>query len=582
MPISGGTPKISGFIATGSFPIDYKYSASTINDMLFTPNKYEGMQVYVAFDETIPQSADTGNVYKLKSLALITGSTPYGEAFEHWEGIGTGGGGLASNTINDSTVSGNTVKDALENLDGRINTNETILDKLIPAPPSSITTKSLSLFNKYTALETDLEVTRTEVTDDTTPLIQLTPYVSGNGFLEIEGDLLSALVNGNNIGNVLLDNTDNSGTYGDLIVSEYDFYSGVTGQQGFWQALLTQIDVSSGLTGKTNTARFAMGPDESNIYTFYVDDPISVSLTGNSLTTTETPTNISGVPVLVNNDVVTASFTVVDAIRRFYNSTRIARAQSSYTNDLNAPLPLTTNYGDLFNASINLTIENNRFIDNLPITIIGYNSKGNTTSTNITNNIRVDSVSDESDRFTAGTGEFPSSGFGGTFDSSFDLSTSGNRELQLANGRFQYPSGDYTNLYPISGSDYTNLDGDLVDSDEYRWAMYVLPSQTDIQQVNVTLTQYGTWTLNAQNEIQDFKMYVKVGSGVWVDGNLAKGASILNDGDGGLIVSLATQTFRPVQVTNAGLTSGDVYIRFGLQKNSSMQFDQNITITAQA
>ena len=443
------------------------------------------------------------------------------------------------------------------------------LDKLKPVAPEDITGKTLELGSRYTAVETATDDTKAHVTDNTTPTISMNPYTIAGGFLKVVGNTVSALLNAAGVGSRELTSNNDSGTYGALTLLDGDFHAGVDGKANFYNAIAARVIVQNALTSKINTLKILDEAAESQEYTFYVDDSAVATLTGLSADALDTPIVISGVPCYTNGDRFRVQATINNAIKRFYNSTRIGRASAAVTNAINGALGSSYSEGDPYLLDVNISVQNNQEASALVVSVTAYNAKGTAYSESINTSYRIDSKSDESGRLEAGTTQYPSSGYGMAYTSSTQLSTSGNEALQLAFGKYFFDQS------------YGGLTGVNIGGAEYRWTLFKLPSQSGITAVNC---QFSSTSGFSAGVMAGFILQVRVdgasGTNGWVDGNaiFSPGSTPTNNGDAALDPS-STNTLKIV-VFGASPKVGDVFVRVGLASGSGLSFGQNLALSA--
>jgi hypothetical protein len=504
--------------------------------------------------------------------------------------------GISENTAYSSTTfvsSGDPYTNAISTLD-------TVLALLAPAKPSNLQNITLSIASSYSAVQTKTGITRTNITANTTPTITFT----GGAFNAADGALAAELVR-DNAGTKTTEQTlpivfttgsdknkfasDASNNLKLTITEDYDYHAGVTGKSGFWMAFLAKIDVLSALTSypkEEHQTSMTHSKTGKSTLTFYVDDAVTPTVTGAKVTikTGNGTRRISGVPTLNTNDVIKTEYNVNNAIKAFYMAS-IAQATSNVTNTVTATESGIKTYGAVYAAVIDLTVAASKHTEDLSATMTGYNSQGTSASASGTiassqtgKKLRIDTKSSESSRKVSGEGDLPSIGFGGTYDSTKLLTTDYLHELQMNNGLYQYPSGDYTNNYPVSGPNYNGLTG-------YRYVTFEL---------EITAKQNITITFNNANAsfnskvLSNFKLQVLVknadvpaqGTTGWVNGNAAYG-SVTNptaNNDPALVMLTSTNTVKVVTFGQA-TKSGMCYIRIGMNETSGHKFS-DITISA--
>ena len=476
---------------------------------------------------------------------------------------------------------GDRVEEALDKV-------ENILFKLAPARPPNLSTKSLLLSNAYTANLQGTNTTVTNaVTNDTTPTF---PLVGGmvvtNAFSDGDQGQLSASVDGANVGARQLTPSSDVGTYGALqITSDADFYAGQAGKAGFWNALLAQIVSTTPIpTVGPHTAQLQhTQTGNTPSFTFYVDDPITPTDVIGSVSASGI-VYISGVPALTAGSTVTLEATASNTVGRFYNSTRIFRGSGTGISAGDYSLPSSPLSASVQSAVRSFTTNGGSQTENASFTVTAYNSIGGSSAYTITNtNIRMDSALDPANRVRSGIGHYPISGSGfGDFGASFQPSeslVSTNEELQLLNGQYRYPTGNYTMAVPVAGPDYTTVN--IGTYNNLRWATFNMGSITDKANIRIDFSNaFGFSSVILTN----FALQVRVNGSTptvgWVDGNAAYSGTgnPTNDGDAALAVANSTTTSKLVTFGTA-VKTGTVFVRIGIPAGDTKRFG-GITVTA--
>ncbi len=161
---------------------------------------------------------------------------------------------------------------------------------------------------------------------------------------------------------------------------------------------------------------------------------------------------------------------------------------------------------------------------------------------------------------------------GGAFTSTTSLKTTYVEELQLLNGRYQIPTGDYSANSPTAGPDYSTGMG-LVD----RYVTLQPVNLVNSSNFSITFNDIiGTWN---GTQTGGMTIHAKIGATTgWIDCNSPYpgfgNPSI--DGGNAMIFAESTATFKRVTLGSAVL-SGALYIRIGLPVGSNKQFS-GITI----
>ncbi len=466
------------------------------------------------------------------------------------------------------------------------------LDLLIPAQPVSLNQKTVTITGLYTARETVTGELKNNVTSDPTPEIILSPFEDANGFKEEVGQELEGIVNQVVIGKKLLTGQSDSGDYdgagnpavsGDrLHLEDFDFYAGQAGKAGFWIAVKIKIIVASELTGILNTASLRMENQETQVFSFNIDDPqlpVISSREVHSVVLAADQKKVSGVPVLSSGDKIRISAVVNNAINRFYRNGNILEAASGQTSSNGAGKTGRGIEGEAFEVSeangnlVELTVLASRFSADWQGSLTAYNSRNQTAAGVVKKTgriIRIDSLSNEVNRLEAGSGQFPVSGYGGAYDGSVDLSTAGNQALMMENGKYRYPSGNFSTLYPAIGPDYSGLPGLELSGAHYRWVLFNLGQITDQSFITFTITGAENFTQKIE---ADVKLYAKVeGATGWLDAGAAYSAgNPAADGDPALDYGASSAIFKRVTF-GAAVRSGILWVRIGLSSTSNKKF----------
>ena len=466
-------------------------------------------------------------------------------------------------------ASGDTSEDAFDKVD-------TILGLLAPEPPQPLSAKTLVISGSYSARESTSGDTNPIVTDDTTPDINHgTASTLANSFRTGKRGTLSAEVDATEVGTIALTDADNSGSNGNLtIVDDFDPYTGQFGKEGFWAGLIARIIPNALSVGAHNAQLKHTETGNSNLLSFFIDDPVTPTVGTITLDASgATSSHKSGVPGVAQGQNINVTFDVSDAVKTHYNPTRIARASSPQTSSVNETLPGTPpDADDTISADINIAVSSGAYSENVVVTGTGYNSKGDTDTNTASDNIRVDTVGSEVRRIS-GTGQYPASGYGGTFDATVSLATASNFELQYLNGRFRDPPAvNYSTRTP-SGPNYSSLSYDAHNS--MRWATFSLGSISSASGVSFTInspSNFGGSTL-----VTGIELYVRVDGATptsgWINANTAYpgvGNPTAN-GDAALNVGSSTATSKVVTF-GAAVKTGTVYVRIGIPDGSNKTF----------
>lgn len=469
-----------------------------------------------------------------------------------------------------------------------------ILALLAPAPPKSwagsITSLSISntSYSSAPRILGSLVTTATPVFDSLTPTITNVDIV-GTGSLARNNNPTSPTFSLVNNGLIIATATLSGLTTPNKITgniqhsNSVDPYGGEAGKQGFWSGITSfQLANTISVTA-TSSARLLQlhYPDGGLIsYTYYIDQPLTPTIATASISATvpSMAGNISGVPTLTTVQSVTGiGFSIANVSSYFWaptNAWQIGRPSDFSSGHINTqtgdPDSAPSVYGETGTVTGKTgTVQTNQFSDlSFFFSVRGKNSKSvyGPSSSYISTSHRIDTVSNETERLTSGTGLYPS--VGSAYDSvqsAILLST--NVELQLINGYYRWPQGNYTT---VGGGNYNSITtGDNISGVEWRWATFALNNVVS-PVTNITINfPSGTPTTNLGTSHTDIKMYVKIGASGWLDGTqLFDTPAPYNDGDKAFFGGASTLTSR---IITFGTTarSGQVYVRIGIKSSNT-------------
>ncbi len=454
------------------------------------------------------------------------------------------------------------------------------LDLISQSPPSEIDLSSIVIPKLYTASKQGEigHVLHDNVQTDIQPIGTLDTKF-GNAILGIVNAVIDGSVEGSLQLTPLPAGTDN-GTNGALALFGEETYNNVYQQIG----ALIQAQTPLFLHNIKHTYRLEHGLKATEA-DFYIDDPIQPSIINIAMVGEHTAgvKFISGVPTLAVNDRLKITFTLINAVSWYYNALNLGRIESAYTNDLDTGLIGNLNRGDniLFADQVTQVLTG-VYTENATVTIKGYNSRALTseaiatdtaeeTTEGTSGKIRIDTVSNETQRVKSGDGQFPDispSGAGNAYNSTQDLSM--NEELQLVGGIYRYPSGDYSNNNPTPGPNYDNINPGT--HNNIRWATFDLGLNEQDSYVKFQIPDANNFS--GMPFEQGMEMYVKVeGSTSWLDANAPYPGTgdPVNDGDAALDTNNSNTTIKRVTFGKT-LRQGTVYVRIGLPQGSDKSF----------
>jgi len=442
-----------------------------------------------------------------------------------------------------------------------------LLAKLSPAIPDDITLSSpIPPAGAYLANVSGGGATVT-CSDDT----QLS--VTFEAFYDPRTGTLAAHIDTVSEGFIVLTAGDDTGGNGALaIVSNPDAYEGESGKEGFYEVINASITPAAPLSVASHTYVLDLDTAQSISYTFEVDDPIAATINNISINTGGLTTQyVSGVPSVVGAESLLVTFRLNDAIRTHYNPTRLAAinavgiVNADYSPAVLGGEPYSVGLNPIF-TDVAVTLDT-AYSEDIYLAIIGYNSKDDAGATaNFSTNIRIDMISNESARVVSGSGQYPAAGYGGVFDSTQSLKTVYTEELQMLNGKYQIPTGNYLGNQPTSGEDYSSGMGAAV-----RWVTFqpnVLTNNTGLTLDLLAAEDFaGAVTPGVQ-------IYVKVeGQTGWIDANAAYPGVGDPSADGDPAMVFAQSDGDTKRVTfGAAPRTGNLLVRIGLPTGSIKKF----------
>lgn len=260
------------------------------------------------------------------------------------------------------------------------------------------------------------------------------------------------------------------------------------------------------------------------------------------------------------------SYTYINKITNFYNEPSYPKVYPVIEKDLILKIP-----NNFYSETLDLSLDaNNTFLEKTYITV--------------QRPWRIDTVSDESLRLTSGIGMTPKDGYGLEFDSSVSLKD--NEELQLINGIYKWPEGDYrcTNDQEIlldaispplpEGPNYNEIP-----SEGIRWATFKYEI-TNANGVYVSLFMPENITMNKITKETNWNCYVKVATKTgWLNGNTPYDGygNPREDGDPAMVIYNSDFNTKYITFGNEPI-SGTLYVRIGLKKDGSSFKGVDITV----
>ncbi len=429
----------------------------------------------------------------------------------------------------------------------------------------------------------------------TTPTLTSVNTVSNqaNAKVDTNGFTFSLFDNGLLVGTATL-----SGTYtvakvtGNIqhgaSVDPYTLPTPQAGKVGFWKGIASFTLTSNlpSITPSSSQRTLELYYPNSGYvtYTYYIDSPLTPSITSLTASIPAMTSKISGVPTLTSSQNITSvGFDIPNVSSYFYAPSYVWSVAANLVNSATGdPDSIPASNGETGVVSgRTLAVANNVFSDtSFSFTVTPRNSTSTpgTPQTLTTNFYRVDTKSNESSRKTSGSGNYPSTGYNGTYDSLQSLVGSYGSELQLKNSLYVYPSVDYTNF---GGPNYSGASG-------LRWATFDLGSITGVAAFTLTINGLSA-AISSKTGNANFFFEVKVDGSVpskWVDGDAANPGSGnpgggLSDGDPAALESYSGTSASVRRITFGSLPkTGNVVVRIGWNNTlgTSVQFT-SITIS---
>jgi len=441
---------------------------------------------------------------------------------------------------------------------------------LAPTPPSDWNSASISIGGTSNA-RTLISGTTVAITSTNTPTFTVAVPLNGLGEV-VGGRTLSFNVNGTTQETFSFFGTPTRSS-GIIRYTYADTYVGQLGKAGFWTGFTTASAVSTALTPSSlqRTANYVHSTKGTLSTTFYLDSPLPVTIGTISATIPAMTGSISGVKTLVTGDSISnISFSILNVSSYFYASNPVWTLNAGLVQTQSGdPNLIPTVYGETGTTTgVSTPVLTGKFSDtNFSFSVVGRNSLNNQgdTTTFTTGTTRVDTVSVETTRKVSGSGQFPSTGYGGTFVSTQSLKSVYTEELQLKNGIYQIPNGNYT--FYSGGPDYSTGMGVL-----NRWVTFNMGSVSS--KVTFDFTIGGAVNFGATTITSGLLFYVKAeGVTGWVDGNAsyAGTGSPIIDGTSAMVFANSTATVKRVTF-GATPRTGTIYVRIGFPYNSNKTF----------
>ncbi len=581
----------------------------------FDGNMYQVSSTFVSLED-IQDDIDNGNIIQLGNL-----SSSNITRFSH-VGVSPTDGNIADGFFENWT-STTRLMDAFDNI-------STFIRRISPKKPSNIANANLILnVSNYTAGVSRLgigNVVTNVIDSNVIPEVKNSNFFTPSESGAVKSYFYTPYTSYSTNNLVLIGSTEHppaqvnviteaSNIYSFTVIKD-DPYKDVPGKQGFYYSLNVNIKTTTTVLPDSNSYRyeikhFSSGAN-SNVR-FYAESsrtPV-VANVGNYKANVigGNVKYLSGVPVLKANDRIECNVIVDDAVRYFYNNTKIIEIDSDVSNKKTANLSQTQYvevayrppFTELANANSNSirvifsnvesNILSNSILAKPTFSITAYNAvNSNVTYTTPELFIPVDDVSVEvGKRLFSGTGDYPSGNanvdWGNTYTASQSMANiMSNQELQYFGGQYFYPNINYRTTIAnvtegtnnISYPNYTTTGNTT-----YRYATFYVGDIVDEKFYSFKIKDSVGLTYNLDDGVtltNNLKVWIKVnnssnanaGTG-WLDVNkaynvldaeypFANGDKALDLGYGGQNVDIRRATFGDMERT------GNVYVRIGTNK----------------
>jgi hypothetical protein len=459
------------------------------------------------------------------------------------------------------------------------------VDKLVPETPPNLNTRSL-VMQLYKAYEVG-----TGVEHDCTKEDRPEVHVDGP-FYDGDRGILTAFIDGAEISSTTLAFGDSVGVYGGIhITAKVDPYAGENQRKNFHTQLSAFFKPLVALAPGSHTARIQHSitgttPEKS----FWKDDPkpaaarIPSSIPFLRVPTVEAekpaffstlkPSFVSGVPTLTPESFLPITIFVNDIANTHYPNIGAKITSSHVQNEDFLVTNVITDKAAVIQYSQNLRVRPNVYTEVLRLQIVALNSAKDPSSPVIVErNARIDTISNEKRRVLSGPGDFPTNDqFGTAYQSAQNLKD--NQELQMIEGIFQWPSGDYSANIP-PGPNYNNTS--TIPAQGWRWATFRSIDLTYADGFTIHVNGAENWTSKSEtNETLGVRIFAKIRNNQnplettgWIDCNkpYAGVGKPNKDGDSAMVISGSSATIKRVSF-GPTTRSGQLFIRIGLTTGS--------------
>lgn len=449
------------------------------------------------------------------------------------------------------------------------------IENLIPTLPPTLKDASLNLLTEsFKANMITTGIPYNFIISDKEIVIESDPFYNTNsGTLEL-------LINDFVYSRISIKDGDYDNSI--IFIREIDSYSDDVVANGFYTSKIATIKLNyesfRAHVNDSNTVvniklkqKTVKGDEVSNTLTFAIEMPITkMSISSNGFDSGIFQSKfISGVPSLTAGSQLTYSFDVYGLNKSMNKPLGTITWYDTKTELVNEPTYMEAS--PTINLNKTFTIPDNYYSETIDLDLEVVNVFGEPTTKHISRPWRFDNISDETKRVMSGAGLYPSE-FGGVYDSTVPLSL--NEELQLLNGTYIWPKGDYTKTERMDlikdslssvlprGPNYDILD------DKIRWVTFK-ENVTNVNGLFIKFNDLTGWTMDPVNKITNYKCLVQIkGVTGWLDVNTPYSGygNPRNDGEGCMVIYKSDYNQKYATFGNVPL-SGTAYIRIGFTKS---------------
>lgn len=457
-----------------------------------------------------------------------------------------------------------------------VDVHGSVIENLIPTLPPTLNDASLHLLTESfkanmvtTGIPYDFIISDKEIIIESDPF-----YNTNDGTLELH-------INNNVHSQIAVRDGDYDNNI--IFIREIDSYSDDPIANGFYTSKIATIKLNyesfRAYVNDSNTVvniklkqKTVRGNEESHLLTFAIELPVTkMAISSNGFDSGIFQSKfVSGVPSLTAGSQLVYSFYVSGLQKSMNGPLGTITWYDTKTELTNEPTYMEV--APTIKLNQTLTIPDNYYSETIDLDLEVVNVFGEPTTQHVSRPWRFDNISDETKRVMSGTGLYPSE-FGGVYDSTMPLSM--NEELQLLNGTYIWPKGDYSNTEKMDlikdslasilpkGPNY-----DILKSDKIRWVTF----KEEIENANGLFIKFNDltdWTMDPINKITNYKCFVQIkGVTGWLDVNTPYSGygNPRNDGEGCMVIYKSDYNQKYATFGNVPL-SGTAYIRIGFPKS---------------